>query len=480
MLGNGTTTPLNITLIARGLGSVGMRTTAQTPGTIDVSGTFQTGSGLTGTVQGSLQGTLQNGSFDGTLTSSPDCVRPYAGPITESALAWVARGASGASCVLPDSMQLPRTAAGSTVCTINASLTRQSFSGNGGSAELIVDTGTTCAWAPESLDSFIRLDSTDAKVGPGRVTFTVAANTAAARDGRLRVGSQTLTVTEGAACTTSVSPSSLAFDGNGGSGTVSITTAALCDWTAQSPVPWVTVAPSSGAGNATVTITAQANSGTARDATLSIAGRTVTVSQPASCGVSISPTSATHSEGAQNQSVAISTGPGCTWTARSSVPWITLAATTGIGPGGLGYTLQANTGPRRNGSVTVVGTGLSGTIAITQLSGCTYAMTQVDLTENPSFFSPSRSVGVTTNDSACHWTLRLSAPWLTINGQSNVDGAGSMSFPLSAELNCTGAPRTVTLALVDEDGAIRVQQDVVQQPTIFTSSCTSSFGFFRR
>ena len=105
ILGDGSISSFNMTLIARGLGA----TAQQAPGTTEVTGRFETGSGVRGTVAGMLLGTLQNGRFEGTLTAeSPACTRGYAGPITESTVAWVPTGSLPPNCAFSFSIQLPR------------------------------------------------------------------------------------------------------------------------------------------------------------------------------------------------------------------------------------------------------------------------------------------------------------------------------------------------------------------------------------
>jgi glucose/arabinose dehydrogenase len=85
-------------------------------------------------------------------------------------------------------------------------------------------------------------------------------------------------IAQGATCRASVSPVVKVFSGDGGSGSVVVTAAAGCDWTAVSHVHWITVtAGGSGTGPGTVSYSVAANSGRARRGTLTIAGRTVTV-----------------------------------------------------------------------------------------------------------------------------------------------------------------------------------------------------------
>ena len=62
---------------------------------------------------------------------------------------------------------------------------------------------------------------------------------------------------------------------------VNVTTATGCDWTASSSDPWVTVTPASGSGSGAVSYTVLANYGPARQTTIMVACRPITVAQDA-------------------------------------------------------------------------------------------------------------------------------------------------------------------------------------------------------
>jgi hypothetical protein len=84
-------------------------------------------------------------------------------------------------------------------------------------------------------------------------------------------------------CAWVISPTSLSFSASGGSGSVSVTTSGGCAWTASRGIPWVTITSgSSGSGNGVVTFSVAANTGVARVAAITIAGRIFMVNQGAS------------------------------------------------------------------------------------------------------------------------------------------------------------------------------------------------------
>ena len=120
--------------------------------------------------------------------------------------------------------------------------------------------------------------------GNGAVTLTIAANTGAQRTATVTIANQTVTVTQNAICTFSVSPTTLTATSAGGASTVAVTASpAGCspaNWTASSNAAFVTVSPTTGTGNGTVTLTVSANTAAAdRSGTVTIAGQTVTVNQ---------------------------------------------------------------------------------------------------------------------------------------------------------------------------------------------------------
>ena len=119
-LPGGGQTPFNMTLIARSLNFTAPGAQAQTPGTTEVNGNFVLGTGVKGTVTGSIQGSLENGTLLGTLTSSADaCTRQYNGPISTAGLAWLASDSTG-GCPLPITVQASRADAPS-ACTYSIS-----------------------------------------------------------------------------------------------------------------------------------------------------------------------------------------------------------------------------------------------------------------------------------------------------------------------------------------------------------------------
>ena len=81
-------------------------------------------------------------------------------------------------------------------------------------------------------------------------------------------------------CASSISPQSQSFGVSGGTGAVNVTAPSGCAWTATSNAPWVTITSGmNGSGNGSVNYSVASNAGSDRTGTLTISGKTFTVSQ---------------------------------------------------------------------------------------------------------------------------------------------------------------------------------------------------------
>ncbi len=155
-------------------------------------------------------------------------------------------------------------------------------SGGTGSFQVVVAAG--CNWTAVPNVSWITVTAGNAGSGSGTVSYQVDANgTATQRSGAIVVAGQQFTVTQdgSASCSFTVTPTFLSFTGAGGTGTVQVFTAPNCNWTASSPVSWVTITSgASGTGNGNVSLSVASNpTGTTRQTTLTIAGTSVTIKQ---------------------------------------------------------------------------------------------------------------------------------------------------------------------------------------------------------
>lgn len=165
-------------------------------------------------------------------------------------------------------------------CSFTLSTTTQTVAAGGGALSVGVTAGTGCSWTATSNASWLTTASTGS--GSGTVSYAVTANTSSlSRNATLTVGGQSVSVTQtGVPCSYDVSPTTASVAAGGASGSLTVTAPAGCAWTATSNASWLTTS-SSGAGNGTATYTAAGNTSPAsRSATLTIGGRTITITQP--------------------------------------------------------------------------------------------------------------------------------------------------------------------------------------------------------
>jgi hypothetical protein len=157
--------------------------------------------------------------------------------------------------------------------------------------------------------------------------------------------------------------------GAAGTAGISVSAGAECAWTAQSPVPWITLNTAQGTGGGLVGVNISANpTPSPRSATLTIAGSSVVVNQAgAACSISVSPTSLNVNAKGGDQSIAITGSAGCAWTATANAPWLTFPnGASGTGGGTLNIRVASNTtGQIRVGIVTAGGSS----VTTTQRSG---------------------------------------------------------------------------------------------------------------
>jgi hypothetical protein len=344
----------------------------------------------------------------------------------------------------------------------------QTIATSGGASTVSVATDSDCAWTATTDSVWLSLTAPTTGTGAGVISFTVPPNPGSDRTGTITVAGQRATVVQSSApipCSVTISPTSQSFTAAGGAGqSIAVTSPNTCTWTAQSGVPWIAVTSgSTGSGNGTVTFNVAANTGAARTGTIGIANRTFTVSQaaaaapPPACTYAIAPTSQNVDANANTGTVAVTADAGCTWTATSGVAWITVTAgATGSGNGSVGFSVAANTGAARSGTLTIAGQVFTVNQAAFVPPPCTYAIAPTS--QNVPVLGASGTVNVTTAV-GCTWTASSNAPWLTITSGASGSGNGAVGFTAAANV---GAARSGTLTIAGQ--TFTVTQDAVVGP----------------
>jgi len=248
-------------------------------------------------------------------------------------------------------------------------------------------------------------------------------------------------------CSFSITPTSRAIGSGGGTGSVTVTAGTGCAWAAASNAQWIHVTSgATGSGNGSAGYSVDNNSGGPRNGTMTIADLTFTLNQDAgsSCSYSISPASQSFIAAGGTGNVSVTAGAGCSWTASSNDTWITIPqGSGGTGNGSVSYSVAANSGAARSGTMTVAGQ----TFTVTEDAGgasCSYSISPTSALFGAG--AGSGSVNVTAGV-GCSWTAASNATWITIPPSSGGTGNGAVNYSVSAN---TGAARNGTITVAGQ------------------------------
>lgn len=195
-----------------------------------------------------------------------------------------------------------------------------------------------------------------AACGGTTATFSSPTAPTATASGSTSTTSTTSATVSGCATTVRDLPSSA--PSSSGRYTFTVVAASGCAWTARPDAAWADVAPSSGQGNGTATLTIDEN--TRRDprtVNVMVGGRGFAVIQNAvGCSYTLSQTSFDQSPAGGGLALRLTVAPlDCTWTATASEGWVTVRTPSGTGTANLDFELTPNTGDVRHAYLTIAG-----------------------------------------------------------------------------------------------------------------------------
>ena len=359
-------------------------------------------------------------------------------------------------------------------CSYTLGATSASPAASGGAATVTVTAGTGCTWTAASNATWITISSGASGTGNGTVSYTVTANTGAARSGTLTIAGATFTVSQAAAgtagCSYNVSPTDIQAPAGGVSNTVLIFTNSGCTWTASVPstVSWITLSPTSGSGGGAVGYAISANTGAARNTTITVAGTAVTVEQAAgsNCTYILSATSSPQISGVGGVgSVAVTVaGTACAaWSvATPSVNWVHVAGGGGsTSSGTVSYSVDSNSAPSAR-STTLTIANQSYTVS-QAAAPCTYALSAAS-SGALAAGGASGSFQVTAAGPACTWSITLptdaNSQWIHVISSLNAMSSGAVSY--TVDPNNTTSARTLALTLNGKNPATTLTYTVNQ------------------
>jgi len=234
------------------------------------------------------------------------------------------------------------------------------------------------------------------------------------------------------------------FPAGGGAGSFSVSTTRDCTWSVAADSPWVSPATTSGQGEATVNFTVAANPAPApRSASLVVSDERVPLSQAAApCHFELNRTrDAIGADGGQ-LSVALTTLTGCTWTAASAAPWITVAAgQSGSASGTVTMNVAANTSAARVGQVNIAGQ----TYTVTQDAPAASAPTPTPPSPPPPTIPTTVELGgtVQTISGRCpNIAFTIASKTVVSNGDTDFNGLKCTDVKRGTRLTVRGVPQS--------------------------------------
>ena len=267
------------------------------------------------------------------------------------------------------------------------------------------------------------------------------------------VASKTITVTQAVGDPTLSVSATTATVAKAANSTASVNVMSNTDWSAADDAAWLTLSAEYETGNATLTLTAEANPNiTTRFATITIsatgvASKTITVTQAVGDPtLSVSATTASVNNLA-NSSASVNVISNTTWNAADDDAWLTLSTSSGTGNATLTFTAQVN--PiitTRIATVTISATGVaSKTITVTQAVGDPILLVSVSEIFLPSQSGSNNLVTVTSNTT---WQAYSNQDWLTVS-PFTLTGNGTLSITATTNNGLTARSATITITTQD-------------------------------
>jgi hypothetical protein len=325
-------------------------------------------------------------------------------------------------------------------CVIRLRQPSAGFSQSGGSGTIdVLSTSQLCTWSVTVSEPWITITSGANGKGSATVSYIVAATSGPPRTATITIAEQRFSVTQAEGCSYSITPQELTVNAAGGSGSITVATAAGCPWNSLSNESWIEVVQgASSSGSGSMRFIVDRTTGPARIGTLVIAGQAFTVTQTTGCSYQVAPTVHPAPATGGTFTVDVTTSTGCGWSASSNDSWISvLGSASGNGGGTVMFAVAAANGPAKVGTVAIG----DQTVTVNQGPGCTYAISPESQTVAAA--GGPGTVNVTT-ETGCAWSATSHADWISIVGNSTGSGNGTLNFTVAA---LVGSTRTGTMTI---------------------------------
>ena len=271
----------------------------------------------------------------------------------------------------------------------------------------------------------------------------------------------------------SVTPSSVIFDSNASSQTISITS--NTSWNVSGSASWLKVGSTSGSSNSSIILTVEENKDfSERNCTLTIstedneASASVSVTQkPANLTFSVSSSTLSFESVGGSQTLKINTN--ANWTVSGADNWLKVSALSGKGDSELTLTAEENkTFVERNCTLTIStedGGKASSSVTINQKAAeVTLSVNVYDL----NFSENKGDVQYLTITSNSDWKITGKPEWLDL---SSASGTGVSTINLTTNsFNESSSARNATLVVTANGTSVEVK---VNQNAGLTAACTA-------
>ena len=364
-------------------------------------------------------------------------------------------------------------------CDFRLSSTLETVEPAGGERTVQVTTTAQCRWTATSDVPWVTIVSGREGDDTGAVTFRVDPLNGPQRTGTLTIAGHVVQVQQGAGCSYSIGTDALTFGAAGGPGQVAVSAPTGCSWTAQSGAPWIALTDgATGNGPGVVAVQVAATNGPARTGTVTVAGRTVTVTQSPGCSFTLDTLSYSAPAAGSTSANTVHAAAGCAWTAASSVDWIVVTSgQSGNGTGEVRFSVAGNAGPPRSGGIRIAGQ----TMTITQASGCAVTVSPASVSVGAAASSNTIQVA---SAQGCAWSATTATPWIALGEGASGSGNGQVPFAVAANagparqgtISVGGHTVTVAQASGCAYAATPSSQDVAASGGTATASIATAAG----
>jgi hypothetical protein len=161
---------------------------------------------------------------------------------------------------------------------------------------------------------------------------------------------------------------------------------------------------------------------------------------PSVCTFTLTTSSASIPAGGGTGSFSFTaSGSSCAWTATPSPSFVSItSATSGTGSGSVNFSVAANTGAARSGTITVGGQ----TFTINQAAAPTCMFTLTPTSSSSPIGGGAGLFGITASGQSCAWSAASNNSFVTVTSGANGTGNGTVNYTVAVN---SGAPRSGTI-----------------------------------